>query len=86
MRLFRTFPPLGSASFLGVTETDGSPARPIVCAHRGASLRLPDNSIEAFEAAIASGCEMIETDVRADRQGRPVLSHDRLRPTSPGGG
>jgi glycerophosphoryl diester phosphodiesterase len=62
------------------------PAGPIVCAHRGASLRLPDNSIEAFAAAIASGCEMIETDVRADRQGRPVLSHDRLRPISPGTG
>jgi glycerophosphoryl diester phosphodiesterase len=69
-----------------VTEPNGAPARPIVCAHRGASLRLPDNSIEAFEAAIESGCEMIETDVRADRQGRPVLSHDRLRPLSPGAG
>jgi glycerophosphoryl diester phosphodiesterase len=67
-----------------VTEPEGAPTRPIVCAHRGASLQLPDNSIEAFEAAIESGCEMIETDVRADRQGRPVLSHDRLRPISPG--
>jgi glycerophosphoryl diester phosphodiesterase len=68
-----------------VTEDAGAPARPIVCAHRGASLRLPDNSIEAFEAAIKSGCEMIETDVRADRTGRPVLSHERLRPISPSG-
>jgi glycerophosphoryl diester phosphodiesterase len=68
-----------------VTEHHGAPASPIVCAHRGASLRLPDNSIEAFQAAIESGCEMIETDVRADRQGRPVLSHDRLRPISSGG-
>jgi glycerophosphoryl diester phosphodiesterase len=67
-----------------VTEPDGAPTCPIVCAHRGASLRLPDNSIEAFEAAIESGCEMIETDVRADRHGQPVLSHDRLRPISPG--
>jgi glycerophosphoryl diester phosphodiesterase len=67
-----------------VTEHPGAPASPIVCAHRGASLRLPDNSIDAFQAAIDSGCEMIETDVRADRQGRPVLSHDRLRPISPG--
>jgi glycerophosphoryl diester phosphodiesterase len=66
-----------------VTEYDGAAARPIVCAHRGASLRLPDNSIEAFEAAIESGCEMIETDVRVDRTGRLVLSHDRLRPISP---
>jgi glycerophosphoryl diester phosphodiesterase len=61
-------------------------ARPIVCAHRGASLILPDNSIEAFEAAIESGCEMIETDVRADRQGRLVLSHARLRPVPRGTG
>jgi glycerophosphoryl diester phosphodiesterase len=67
-----------------VTQPNGTPARPIVCAHRGASLQLPDNSIEAFEAAIASGCEMIETDVRVDRHGRLVLSHDRLRPISPG--
>jgi glycerophosphoryl diester phosphodiesterase len=67
-----------------VTEPDGAPARPIVCAHRGASLALADNSIDAFQAAIESGCEMIETDVRADRHGRPVLSHDRLRPISPG--
>jgi glycerophosphoryl diester phosphodiesterase len=29
---------------------------------------------------------MIETDVRTDRLGRPVLSHDRLRPISPGTG
>jgi glycerophosphoryl diester phosphodiesterase len=67
-------------------QPDGAPPRPIVCAHRGASLALPDNSIEAFQAALASGCEMIETDVRADRQGRPVLSHDRLRPISRGVG
>jgi glycerophosphoryl diester phosphodiesterase len=66
-----------------VTEHRG-PASPIVCAHRGASVQLPDNSIEAFDAAVESGCEMIETDVRADRQGRPVLSHDRLRPIAPG--
>jgi glycerophosphoryl diester phosphodiesterase len=66
-----------------LTSGDRAPGRPIICAHRGASLRLPDNSIEAFETAIASGCEMIETDVRADGQGRPVLSHDRLRPISP---
>ena len=49
-------------------------------------MQLPDNTIEAFETAIESGCEMIEADVRADRHGRPVLSHDRLRPASPGSG
>ena len=51
----------------------------LVCAHRGASLRLPDNSLRSFEAAIASGCELIESDVRADRRDRLVLAHDRVR-------
>ena len=86
VRLFRSVALLAGDRLPAVTEPAGTPARPIVCAHRGASLQLPDNSIDAFEAAIASGCEMIETDVRADRQGRPMLSHDRLRPISPGSG
>ena len=50
--------------------------RPIVCAHRGASGTLPDNSLAAFEAAIASGCEAIETDLRRAPDGRIVLAHD----------
>jgi len=51
--------------------------RGLVCAHRGASRKLPDNSMEAFVAAIASGCDLIETDVRrrAD-DGALVLAHD----------
>lgn len=50
--------------------------RGLVCAHRGASLVLPDNSVEAFVAAIASGCDVIETDVRLRDDGRLVLAHD----------
>ncbi len=53
-----------------------SAAATMVCAHRGASADLPDNSIAAFEAAIASGCEAIETDVRRAPDGRLVLAHD----------
>jgi glycerophosphoryl diester phosphodiesterase len=48
----------------------------LVCAHRGASLDLPDNSMEAFVAAIAGGCELIETDVRMSATGELVLAHD----------
>jgi glycerophosphoryl diester phosphodiesterase len=48
----------------------------LVCAHRGASLELRDNSVEAFVAAIASGCEAIETDVRLREDGTLVLAHD----------
>jgi glycerophosphoryl diester phosphodiesterase len=50
--------------------------RPLICAHRGARATLPDNSLAAFEEAIAIGCEVIETDVRLDADGRLVLSHD----------
>jgi glycerophosphoryl diester phosphodiesterase len=57
--------------------------RGLVCAHRGASLDLPDNSMAAFVAAIASGCEIIETDVRRRADGRLVLAHDTWDADSP---
>jgi glycerophosphoryl diester phosphodiesterase len=60
-----------------VPVSPGSPLRRgLVCAHRGASLTLPDNSLAAFAAAVASGCEVIETDVRMGLDGRLVLAHD----------
>ena len=52
--------------------------RPLICAHRGASRRLSDNSLAAFAAAIEMGADMIETDVRRTRAGRIVLAHDPL--------
>ena len=48
----------------------------IVCAHRGDSGRFPENTIPAFEAAIALGCGMVEFDVRATSDGAMVLLHD----------
>lgn len=59
-------------------------SRPYVCAHRGASWTLPDNSLEAFEAAIASGCEAIETDLRRGPDERIVLAHDAADAHRPG--
>jgi glycerophosphoryl diester phosphodiesterase len=50
-------------------------ATTLVCAHRGASAQLPDNSPAAFEAAIALGADMIEADVRLAGN-TLVLSHD----------
>ena len=52
--------------------------RPLICAHRGASRRHPENSMAAFAAAIAMGADMIETNVRRTRAGRIVLAHDPL--------
>jgi glycerophosphoryl diester phosphodiesterase len=50
----------------------------IVCAHRGASAHLPDNSVEAFRAAIEAGADAIEADLRRTANGRLVLEHDLL--------
>ena len=49
---------------------------PRVIAHRGASLHLPDNSLQAYEAAIAAGADLIELDVRTAADGSLVCVHD----------
>ena len=62
----------------------------LVIAHRGvwgpASPSAPaENTLEAFEAAIALGADMIEFDVRRTRDGHLVVFHDarvRTVPTS----
>ena len=45
-------------------------------AHRGASLTHPENTLEAFEAAVQAGADMIELDVRLTKDGVAVVSHD----------
>jgi glycerophosphoryl diester phosphodiesterase len=52
--------------------------KPLVAAHRGASLLAPENSLESFEKAIEVGAEMIEFDVRRTREGELVVFHDEL--------
>lgn len=51
-------------------------ASPLIYAHRGASLELPENTIEAFQLAVDLGANAIETDAHMTRDGRIVLSHD----------
>jgi glycerophosphoryl diester phosphodiesterase len=56
--------------------TDDRP-RLLVLGHRGDARVAPENSIEALIAALAvPGCDGVEFDVRASRDGTPVLSHD----------
>jgi glycerophosphoryl diester phosphodiesterase len=50
--------------------------RPLVVAHRGASGRAPDNSLDAFAKAIDVGADMIELDLRRTRTGELVAFHD----------
>jgi glycerophosphoryl diester phosphodiesterase len=52
------------------------PARPLVVAHRGASAEHPENTIEAFEAAIELGADAVEFDVRMTADGHAVVMHD----------
>ena len=49
-----------------------------VAAHRGFSETYPENTMEAFRAAIAVGVDQIETDVRITKDGELVLIHDDL--------
>ena len=47
-----------------------------VAAHRGVSASYPENTMEAFRAAIAMGVDQIETDVHVTKDGELVLVHD----------
>lgn len=53
-----------------------SPDNIWVAAHRGFSEKYPENTMEAFRAAVALGVDQIETDVRITRDGELVLHHD----------
>jgi glycerophosphoryl diester phosphodiesterase len=53
-----------------------SPVPPRVIAHRGFAVSAPENTALAFEQALALGITHLETDVRATRDGIPVLWHD----------
>ena len=44
-----------------------SPKNIYVAAHRGWSAAHPENTMEAFRAAIALGVDQIETDIRVTR-------------------
>ena len=48
----------------------------IKIAHRGASGHAPENTIEAFEKAIALKSDMIELDVRTTKDNIPIIIHD----------
>ena len=49
---------------------------PLVMAHRGQRATVPEQTLEAYEAAIQLGAEAIETDVQRTRDGRLVMLHD----------
>ncbi|MDH3660753.1 MAG: glycerophosphodiester phosphodiesterase family protein [Alphaproteobacteria bacterium] len=52
------------------------PGRFLIIAHKGYSSAYPENSVDAFEAAIAAGADLVEADLRESADGAIVLSHD----------
>jgi len=63
------------------------PARPQVVAHRGASSSVAEHTLDAYVAAIDSGADGLECDVRLTRDGHLVCVHDRtVNRTSDGTG
>jgi len=48
----------------------------MIIAHRGASVRAPENTMYAFREAITLGADMIEFDVHVCASGEVVIIHD----------
>ena len=49
---------------------------PRVLAHRGLARGVPENTLAAFERALAAGASYLETDVHVSADGEAVISHD----------
>jgi glycerophosphoryl diester phosphodiesterase len=50
--------------------------RPVIFAHRGASAHAPENTLAAFELALAENADAIELDVKLSADGHVVVIHD----------
>jgi glycerophosphoryl diester phosphodiesterase len=55
---------------------NASSARPLVIGHRGASGHALENTLEAFGRAVTLGCDAVELDIHATRDGALVVHHD----------
>lgn len=53
-----------------------SVAQPHILAHRGYAGVHPENSLDAFSAALKAGATHIETDVHLSKDGQVVIFHD----------
>lgn len=50
--------------------------RPFLYAHRGSHRNAPENTLRAFEHALAEGADGVELDVRQCASGEVVVAHD----------
>ncbi|MBN9607226.1 MAG: hypothetical protein J0G30_11510 [Actinomycetales bacterium] len=72
--------PIGGLSATGATRGPTllrAPGQaPFLVAHRGDRWDAPESTLPAFEAGLAAGARILETDVRLTADGVPVLLHD----------
>lgn len=71
-------------SFCQTTKADSilydfnnNPEKILVAAHRATHQNYPENSIAAILESIRLGVDIIELDVRATKDGKLVVIHDR---------
>jgi len=67
---------LGLLGRKAVVTTPPHTGRPLALAHRGVSAHAGDNTIEAFELAVAHGADGVELDVRFTADNVVMLNHD----------
>jgi glycerophosphoryl diester phosphodiesterase len=68
-------------------SSDPASRGPRIIAHRGASAYAPENTLAAFDLAIAQGADLIEFDVHLSADDQPVIIHDEtLERTTDGQG
>jgi len=52
------------------------PVKPLLLAHRGTSLLAPENTVPAFDFALAHNADVFEIDVRLSRDNQVMVFHD----------
>ncbi|MCZ2153680.1 MAG: glycerophosphodiester phosphodiesterase [Bryobacterales bacterium] len=67
---------LGAAILLSAAAYAAEQPRILVHGHRGARAERPENTIPAFEYAIAHGVDVLELDVSVTKDNVLVVSHD----------
>jgi glycerophosphoryl diester phosphodiesterase len=77
--------------FLGLDDISAGLRKPIrdvtVVAHRGLARGYPENTLVAFQHALAMGVDYIEVDLRMTKDGIPIILHDpRVDRTTDGQG
>ena len=67
---------LGAAALAGCASMSGTPSRPIVIAHRGASAYRPEHTLAGYQLAIEQGADFIEPDLVMTKDHVLVCRHE----------